>query len=355
MEMRLWLFHFSKDQYGEPYYVPGMIFDDSFAEFSKIVEDLDSRINKCIDDKYAKNIRFKTPSSQMVTNVSEIFENEENFDRNSEDIASKFQDSIGRRFQNDFYLVVLTTEIESREVLFLVKMETGTAIQVTDENTLTTLDKILPDKKSRLQKATVIYKDKTIQFKENREEPNSERENIHSRVLDRTDENISGYFFTKFLDSNNVIDDEDSAARMAIQAIETVVKPYIKSEMSPEIVKEKLTSFLSQRRDTSFEGLIQEVSDVLNFNIENRETDIEKLSQEAYDLAKRKNNTVVASFVAKLYRPPKVTYVAQGDEQQIKISFLKSLESHRDVYWDDDDDDFYVLKINKEVITLIER
>ena len=355
MEKRLRLFHFSKDQYGEPYYLPGIIFDDSFAEFSKIVEDLDSRINKCIDDKYAKNIRFKTPSSQMVTNVSEIFENEENFDRNSEDIASKFQDSIGRRFQNDFYLVVLTTEIESREVLFLVKMETGTAIQVTDENTLTTLDKILPDKKSRLQKATVIYKDKTIQFKENREEPNSERENIHSRVLDRTDESISGYFFTKFLDSNNVIDDEDSAARMAIQAIETVVKPYIKSEVSPEIVKEKLTSFLSQRRDTSFEGLIQEVSDVLNFNIENRETDIEKLSQEAYDLAKRKNNTVVASFVAKLYRPPKVTYVAQGDEQQIKISFLKSLESHRDVYWDDDDDDFYVLKINKEVITLIER
>lgn len=355
MEKRLRLFHFSKNRHGEPHYLSGIIFDDSSAEFSKIVEDLESRINKCIDDKYAKNFRFKRPSSQIVTNVSEIFESEENFDRNSEDIASKFQESIGRRFQNDFYLVVLTTEIDSREVLFLVKMETGTAIQVTDENTLTTLDKILPDKKSRLQKATVIYKDKTIQFKENREEPNSERTNIHSRVLDRTDDNISGYFFKIFLDSDNVIDDEDSAARIAIQAIDTVVKPYIKSEVNAGVVKEKLTSFLSQRRDTSFEGLVQEVSDVLNFDIVNRETDIERLSTEAYDLAKSKNNTVVASFVAKLHRPPKVTYVAQGDEQQIKISFLKSLESHKDVYWDDDDDDFYVLKINKEVITLIER
>ena len=44
MEKRLRLFHFSKDQYGEPYYSPGIIFDDSFEEFSKIVEDLDSRI-----------------------------------------------------------------------------------------------------------------------------------------------------------------------------------------------------------------------------------------------------------------------------------------------------------------------
>ena len=48
MEKRLRLFHFSKDQYGEPYYLPGIIFDNSFAEFSKIVEDLDSRINKLI-------------------------------------------------------------------------------------------------------------------------------------------------------------------------------------------------------------------------------------------------------------------------------------------------------------------
>ena len=212
-----------------------------------------------------------------------------------------------------------------------------------------------PDKKSRLQKATVIYKDKTIQFKENREEPDSERTNIHSRVLDRTDDNISGYFFKVFLDSDNVIDDEDSAARMAIQAIDTVVKPYIKPEKNSGVVKDRLISFLSQRRDTSFEGLIQEVSDLLDFDKEDRETDVERLSNEAYELAKGKNNTVVASFVAKLYRPPKVTYVAQGDEQQIKISFLKSLENHKDVYWDDDDDDFYVLKINKEVITLIER
>ena len=39
MEKRLRLFHFSKNRHGEPHYLSGIIFDDSSAEFSKIVED----------------------------------------------------------------------------------------------------------------------------------------------------------------------------------------------------------------------------------------------------------------------------------------------------------------------------
>ena len=37
-------------------------------------------------------------------------------------------------------------------------METGTAIQVTDENTLKTLDRILPDKKSSFRKPLLFSK-----------------------------------------------------------------------------------------------------------------------------------------------------------------------------------------------------
>lgn len=355
MEKRLRLFHFSKDQYGEPYYLPGIIFDDSFAEFSKIVEDLDSRINKCIDDKYAKNFRFKRPSSQIVTNVSEIFENEENFNRNSEDIASKFQESIGRRFQNDFYLVVLTTEIESREVLFLVKMETGTAIQVTDENTLTTLDKILPDKKSRLQKATVIYKDKTIQFKENREEPDSERTNIHSRVLDRTDENISGYFFTKFLDSDNVIDDKYSAAKVAIEAIKNVSKSYLKNSYKEEHVIAKLQNYLSNERDTSFTSLIEEIQPLLlDFENENIDMDIERLAEEAYQNAKGRNNTVLFRFTAELKKPPRTVFVSSRNNKELEIKVFNTLLDQGEVSVEENDEYTYI-KIKKPRITLIER
>ena len=73
MEKRLRLFHFSKDQYGEPYYSPGTIFDDSFEEFSKIVEDLDSRIIKCIDDKYAKKILQVSFKNQLDVDFKMIF------------------------------------------------------------------------------------------------------------------------------------------------------------------------------------------------------------------------------------------------------------------------------------------
>ena len=262
MEKRLRLFHFSRENENVNV-VPGRIFESTLIdfkeEFDKIIADLDTRVEKCIDDKFAKNFRFNRRTSQMVTNISEIFDSRDKFESNSDDIASKFKDAIGNQYHNDFYLVVLTTMLNDSEVLFIVKMETGTAIQVTNENTLKTLDKILPDKKSRLQKATVIFKDRTISFKEGTEPSNSERENIHSRVLDRTDDNISRYFFKTFLESTNVIDDPDSAAKAAIEAIEIVSKPYLKSNNSSNDVKERLQSFLSQKRETSFDGLIGEI------------------------------------------------------------------------------------------------
>lgn len=355
MEKRLRLFHFSKDQYGESHYFSSIIFDDSYAEFGKIVEDLDSRINKCIDDKYAKNFRFKRPSSQIVTNVSEIFENKENFDRHSKDIASKFQEAIGRRFQNDFYLVVLTTEINSREILFIVKMETGTAIQVTDEDTLTTLDKILPDKKSRLQKATVIYKDKTIQFKNNEEEPDSERTNIHSRVLDRTDDNISGYFFTKFLDSDNVIDDKDSAAKAAIEAIKNVSRPYLKCSYKEEHVIAKLQNYLSNERNTSFTNLIEEIQPLLlDFENEDIDMDIERLAEEAYHNAKERNNTVLYTFMAELKTPPRTVFVSSRNNKELEIKVFNTLLDQGEVFVEENDE-YTCIKIKKPRITLIER
>ena len=169
MEKRLRLFHFSRES-DNVNVVSGKIFESSSIdfkeEFDKIIDDLDTRVQKCMDDKFAKNFRFNRRTSQMVTNISEIFVSHNKFKSNSDDIASKFKDAIGNQFHNDFYLVVLTTMLNDSEVLFIVKMETGTAIQVTDENTLKTLDRILPDKKSRLQKATIIFKDRTISFKE---------------------------------------------------------------------------------------------------------------------------------------------------------------------------------------------
>ena len=235
-------------------------------------------------------------------------------------------------------------------------METGTAIQVTDENTLKTLDRILPDKKSRLQKATVIFKDRTISFKEGTEPRNSERENIHSRVLDRTDENISHYFFKEFLESTNVIDDPDSAAKAAIEAVEIVSKPYLKDGKSSNDVKEKLQSFLSQKRETSFDGLIGEISTLLDFDNKKNQMDSEKLAQEAYKNAKGRNNTVVFSFTAELKTPPRTVYFSKDNNKELEIRIFDSLIEQGYVIYDEEENDEYnILKISKEKLTLMKR
>ena len=357
MEKRLRLFHFSRES-DNVNVVSGKIFESSSIdfkeEFDKIIDDLDTRVQKCMDDKFAKNFRFNRRTSQMVTNISEIFVSHNKFKSNSDDIASKFKDAIGNQFHNDFYLVVLTTMLNDSEVLFIVKMETGTAIQVTDENTLKTLDRILPDKKSRLQKATVIFKDRTISFKEGTEPSNSERENIHSRVLDRTDDNISRYFFKTFLESTNVIDDPDSAAKAAIEAIEIVSKPYLKSDNSSNDVKERLQSFLSQKRETSFDGLIGEISTLLDFEKAGTYMDSEKLAQEAYQNAKKRNGTVIFTFTAELKTPPRTVYVSKDNNKELEIRVFDSLLEQGDVVWEVEGN-YSILKINTDRITILKR
>ena len=355
MEKRLRLFHFSRES-DNVNVVSGKIFESSSIdfkeEFDKIIDDLDTRVQKCMDDKFAKNFRFNRRTSQMVTNISEIFVSHNK--SNSDDIASKFKDAIGNQFHNDFYLVVLTTMLNDSEVLFIVKMETGTAIQVTDENTLKTLDRILPDKKSRLQKATVIFKDRTISFKEGTEPSNSERENIHSRVLDRTDDNISRYFFKTFLESTNVIDDPDSAAKAAIEAIEIVSKPYLKSNNSSNDVKERLQSFLSQKRETSFDGLIGEISTLLDFEKAGTYMDSEKLAQEAYQNAKKRNGTVIFTFTAELKTPPRTVYVSKDNNKELEIRVFDSLLEQGDVVWEVEGN-YSIMKINTDRITILKR
>ena len=357
MEKRLRLFHFSRENENVNV-VPGRIFESTLIdfkeEFDKIIADLDTRVEKCMDDKFAKNFRFNRRTSQMVTNISEIFDSRDKFESNSDDIASKFKDAIGNQFHNDFYLGVLTTMLNDSEVLFIVKMETGTAIQVTNENTLKTLDKILPDKKSRLQKATVIFKDRTISFKEGTEPSNSERDNIHSRVLDRTDDNISRYFFKTFLESTNVIDDPDSAAKAAIEAIEIVSKPYLKSNNSSNDVKERLQSFLSQKRETSFDGLIGEISTLLDFEKAGTYMDSEKLAQEAYQNAKKRNGTVIFSFTAELKTPPRTVYVSKDNNKELEIRVFDSLLEQGDVVWDQEGN-YSIMKINTNRITIAKR
>lgn len=157
MDKRLRLFHFSKEE-SVVKVEQGVVFDDDYENFAAISEDIDTRVLSSHDDRNVKNFRFRRPSTELVTSVSEIFDSKNNFEKYSQFIADKFKESIGRRFQKDFYLVVFVTNIDSEDLLFIAKLETSTALQVSDQNTLTTLKDVFPDSKSRLHKAAVIFK-----------------------------------------------------------------------------------------------------------------------------------------------------------------------------------------------------
>ena len=66
------------------------------------------------------------------------------------------------------------------------------------------------------------------------------------------------------------------------------------------MLKKSCKVFLSQKRETSFDGLIGEISTLLDFDNKKNQMDSEKLAQEAYKNAKGRNNTVVFSFTAEL-------------------------------------------------------
>ncbi|HEM5084762.1 TPA: hypothetical protein U1247_000676 [Streptococcus suis] len=355
MDKRLRLFHFSKDEI-DVNVEQGIVFDNNYDNFSDISEDIDIRVLSSKDDRNVKNFRFRRPTSELVTSISEIFESRDNFERYSQIIADRFKESIGRRFQKDFYLVVFVTHLDSEDLLFIAKLETNTAIQVSDQNTLTTLKNVLPDSKSRLHKAAVIYKERTIDFKENREEVGRERDYVHSRVLDRSDENISEYFLSQFLESDPVIDNPEAAAKIAVDSILNVTKPYLLTQYKPENVDEKLRLFLSEKQSTSFEGLIGQVSNFIDFDNPDRPIDAEKLATEAYELAKWKNNTVLQTFEAKFQRPPRKTFISidQNGDKKFKISYYISLESQDIVSWEEDEN-YKILKIDKDLLPIEER
>ncbi|MFC3928275.1 hypothetical protein ACVR05_06790 [Streptococcus caprae] len=355
MNKYLRLFHFSKNE-ADVAVESGIIFDNQYENFSDISRDIDNRVLSCRDDRNVKNFRFKRPTLELVTNVSEIFDSQETFETRSQFIAEKFKEAIQRRFHKDFYLVVFATRIADEDLLFIAKMETNTALQVTDQNTLKTLRDVLPDSKSRLHKAVVIYKESTVRYKEGREEEGQERSNIHSKVLDRSDDNISEYFLGKFLESDPIIDNPEAAAQIAFENIALVTKPYIKTDREPDSVEKKLKYFLSEERQTSFEGLIHEVQDLLDFANADRPTDAEALAKQAYDNAKSKNNTVVQEFRAKLKRPPKKTFISSDDygDRKFKVSYYESLEEADIIIWEEIEE-YKILKIHKDLLPIEEK
>ena len=189
------LFHFNPSE-DVVVITPGEIFNSIDARLSNFFLD---HAQKSLDDRNTQNFRFKNKYVEFITYFQGCFLNEDSFDEHSHNIAEKMKDSISRNAKNDFYLVIFTncnpTDF-SQDYLCILKMDSMEGIHVNEGLTLDFFSQMLPDKKSRLQKASFIYKEKVETFIGNQEPDNHERMYIHSKILDRQDSSIRDYFMT---------------------------------------------------------------------------------------------------------------------------------------------------------------
>ena len=322
---------------------------------SDIVEEFfNAHAAQCNNDQKIQNFRFQNRTSQIIQNMLNSFGTVEAFEEHSEYIAEKLKSSLSNNtMRSDFYLVVFSTKIENRDCLCIFRMEANIGIQVTKEITLNTLERMLPDKKSRLQKAAIIFRDETNNFYSQNEPENSERDHVHSKIIDRVDPGISGYFFSNFLDSYRVLDNPESSAQLAIESVANVTERYLCEGISRKDIEDKLRKELSVQKETSFDALVGTISNQIDVaKMENANLDNENLAEQIYTYAKAQNNTVVRTFQAKYRFPPKIRIVDVDEQGSISISFFKALEESEIVTWGDDpnDGDYSILRILKDEV-----
>lgn len=305
--------------------------------------------NNLLEDDSTQNFRFKNEYAEILSHSIECFNGYNDFKRHSALIASKFKSSMSANIKNNFYLIIYVIENKSDSGLVVMKMNAGMGVQV-NKGSLKTLSNMLPDIKSRLQKAAYIYKKNAEDFRDKKEK-GEERKNIHSKILDRQDNSISGYFFNSFLDSKRVIDNPNITANLAIKSITSVSENYLKDGFTIDDVKAKLEEDLSIKKNTSYNSLVNLVSDMYDKEKMNKKNkDYESISEDAFLVAKNENSTVIKSFTAQVSRPPKVKITDIEEQGRLNISYYKSLETSGDVILDTNTKgDYNVLKISKDI------
>lgn len=333
---------------------PGKTFyniDDQLSDFFLV------HSKNVLEDRNTQNFRFKNKDVEFLNYIEPSFRDEESFTLSSHRIANKMKDSLSTNAKNNFYLVVFSySEIDNErtEYLCILKMDSMEGMHVNDEMTLKYLSQMLPDKKSRLQKAAVIYKKNVEKYVQNLEPENEERTHYHLKVLDRQDADISGLFSHNFLDSLVVTDTPETIGKIAVNSIVTKSKEYINKNGAYGIndLKQLLKNELSVEKNTSFDSLVDIVYNTYDMAKIGGKTS-EDIATEAYNLALEENPTVVRSFRGRFRKPPKVQLVDADNEDKIKISYLESLELSKQVTLDSKtDNDFHILRIKKSIVVI---
>lgn len=359
------LFHF-KNEYGKTRYVAGKIYvSKKTQDYSILPEEIilffEKHAAKVIDSSRTQNVRFKNKNVIFLDYLNSLFDSIDNFDKGSVHLAEKFSTSLKNPPKKDFYLIFFDTVINSDSCFAILTMEARQGVQVNNDS-FDLVEEILPDMRARLNKAAIIYRDRSQTFMED-SEPVVKVDGMpirHAVLIDSqtnaSNSAISEYFIANFLDCENIADNPNAVAKIITDTIPKVVFPYLKDRYTKKNVKDALRTKFSSKQRSDFKDIINSLKPLLSDDkIKKNHLDYESLSELAYEAAKKENKTITKTFEAQVIRVPKTVLQDKKGGKSIYFSVSNQSLDSKDVIFNTKDEDFFVFKVKKDLVKLIEK
>lgn len=321
---------------------------------------IDHLENSSTEEK-VKKFRFQNPDVAMLNYALNCFNSSELFEENTLRIANKMKDTIAASVKNPFLLIMFVSndpydKDNNEEILSILKMETSYTLQITNPKTIEVLDNVLPSSKTKLQKCAFVYKKQSNKFFEHKEKEN-EFESLHSKILDRQDQNIASYFMKGFMESI-VIPDNKDISKLAVDSITQISESYLKEGTNKELIRNKIEIILSKGGKTSFGNLVNKIDSYLDHTkLVNDNLDNESFSELAFELAYKENRGVLKEFEAEAtHIPKKFLQVNSEQYSSLKISIPEWLIENESVNIQEEAiENRYLISIDKEVGEIVDK
>lgn len=251
----------------------------------------------------------------------------------------------------------------TEEILCFIKMERLDGVQYTAQNFNVQPD-MLPDFKTDLQKCAFIFKNKIINLQETDftnidvvENPEDNKLDFHSKVLDRQDENISKYFMTSFLESYPIAKDAE-VTKLVHKFVSAELSKFVKEPYSIKEIDNYVENELQKRNRTSLSRIVEDVVNNSNFinyeRIESMNLDVEKISMSIFHNMRKENNSVYQEFTSspEIIEKSSIKDI-ESDGRDIKIFISKMYQAYGYATIDTNTSDQYVtISLNKDKIRI---
>ncbi|EGS0274477.1 hypothetical protein I7Z58_002970, partial [Listeria monocytogenes] len=160
-------------------------------------------------------------------------------------------------------------------------------------------------------------------------------------------ENISNYFIN--LMSSAVVPNDQTMSRLAKSFVKKGLKKYANSEKDIENIGNEIESILSRRKKVSIQGIVDELSPfVSNKKLEEDGLTLNGLSNEIFGLMLQKNPSAQGEFTANPTGGERFTL--RNKHKSVSVSIEKGLINSNIVEFDDSNEDFFTLKIPKDLV-----